>query len=120
MRKYSYTLIVDDVSESAQYYHNNLDWEIAKQNENCAFIETRSPLCFSLVNKAFIFRRLHLNEQNVPTMSFSTWFYETESDLLMEMEQLVQKGMSVINGLGHFLQDQEGILWELRVKGELL
>lgn len=120
MKKYSYTLIVDDIKASEEYYKKHFGWIAEKKGEHFVLMDTESPLTFSVIEKEYLFQILNIDEADIPERSFCTWIYDSETQLLSEKEELLRKGMIQIGIIGHFLKGKDGMIWELRKKGDML
>ena len=114
MTKYSYTLVVEDIEKSVAFYQQYFNW-----NES-VWINTKSPLVFSMVEKTYLYAGLGISEEELPEQSFCTWLYGSEEELLAEKAELLRKGLVQIGALGHFLRDENGRIWELRKEGDLI
>lgn len=120
MAKYSYTLAVEDVEKSADFYQKYFNWTAKKRGKEAAWIDTKSPLVFSVIEKNYLYNSLGITAEELPEKSLCTWLYESEEELLNEKERLLAKGLVQIGSLGHFLRDENGRIWELRKEGELI
>lgn len=120
MTKYSYTLVVEDIEKSAAFYQQYFNWDADRKGKESAWINTKSPLAFSVVEKTYLYDGLGISEEELPEQSFCTWLYESEEELLTEKAELLRKGLVQIGGLGHFLRDENGRIWELRKEGDLI
>ena len=114
MTKYSYTLVVEDIEKSVAFYQQYFNWK------ESAWINTKSPLVFSVVEKTYLYAGLGISEEELPEQSFCTWLYGSEEELLAEKAELLRKGLVQIGALGHFLRDENGRIWELRKEGDLI
>ncbi len=83
-------------------------------------MDTSSPLKFGLVEKRYLFDNLNITEADIPTGSFCTWLYDTPNELEAQKQEMKGKGLSQIGKIGCFFRDGEGMIWELRVKGEMI
>lgn len=120
MKKYSYTLVVDDIKISEKYYEKYFGWIAKDKSETFAMIDTESPLAFSIVEIDYLLRVLNINEDVIPERSFCTWIYESNDELQSEKAELLEKGMIQIGNKGHFLKDKDGMIWELRTRGDII
>lgn len=120
MRKYSYTLIVDDIKKSLEFYKKYFLWTVKEGSNFFATMETESPLKFSIVEKEYLFSKLNIEEAEIPEKSFCTWIYDSEEQLLAEKKELLSKGMVQIGMIGNFLKGQDGRIWELRKEGDII
>ena len=120
MRKYSYTLIVDDISNSTEYYKKHFSWTVKKESDSFVIMETESPLIFSMVRKEYLYQNLNIDETEIPDRSFCTWIYDSEKQLLDDKQELLNKGMVQIGTIGNFLKGKDGKIWELRKEGDII
>ena len=104
MTKYSYTLVVEDIEKSVAFYQQYFNWNADRKGKESAWINTKSPLVFSVVEKTYLYAGLGISEE----------------ELLAEKAELLRKGMVQIGALGHFLRDENGRIWELRKEGDLI
>ena len=104
MTKYSYTLVVEDIEKSVAFYQQYFNWDADKKGKESAWINTQSPLVFSVVEKTYLYDGLGISEE-LPEQSFCTWLYGSEEELLAEKAELLRKGLVQIGALGHFLRD---------------
>ena len=120
MTKYSYTLVVEDIEKSVAFYQQYFNWDADKKGKESAWINTQSPLVFSVVEKTYLYAGLGISEEELPEQSFCTWLYGSEEELLAEKAELLRKGLVQIGALGHFLRDENSRIWELRKEGDLI
>lgn len=120
MRKYTYTLVVDNITESEEYYKKYFGWKTEQKNTSFMMVDTESPLRFGLVEKKYLMKNLGVKEEELPTNSFCTWLYDSKEELALEKEELLKKGLLQIGSIGCFFKDQRGMIWELRVKGDVI
>ncbi|MCI8561557.1 MAG: hypothetical protein HFH03_10630 [Dorea sp.] len=120
MREYAYMLVTDSTAESEEYYQKYFHWTIAQKNTSFLMIDTKSPLKFGLVEKKYLIDALDIKDEDILTNSFCTWLYDSEEELMDEKEALLKKGVFQIGNTGRFFKDQKGMLWELRVKGDVI
>lgn len=120
MKELYYTFAVDDVKGCSQFYKRNLNWAVEEFNDYYYRIETDSPIIFYLVDKTYLLDKLEIEESELSTLSFVTWEYDSEDELLEEKENLLSRGMKELGTIGHFLSDPEDVIWELKVRGGVL
>lgn len=120
MKNYSYTFVVDDINISEKYYEKYFGWTAKNKSESFAMIDTESPVVFSIVEKDYLLQVLNINEDGIPTRSFCTWIYESNEELQSEKAELLEKGMIQIGNKGHFLKGEDGMIWELRMRGDMI
>ena len=118
MKKYSYTFVVDDINISGNFYEKYFGWMAKNKSETFAIIDTDSPLAFSIVDKDYLLQILNITEEEISERSFCTWIYESNDELQSKKAELLEKGMIQIGNKGHFLKDGEGMIWELRMRGD--
>ena len=118
MKQYSYTIIAENLNIAEVFYTKIFKWTPALKNEHSILMDTKSPLMFSLVDKKYLDSIGIKDETN--SGSFCTWLYDNETELLLDMKQLLHKGVKRIGLQGYFFKDEVGFLWELRRKDELL
>ena len=104
MTKYSYTLVVEDIEKSVAFYQQYFNWNADRKGKESVWINTKSPLVFSMVEKTYLYAGLGISEE----------------ELLAEKAELLRKGLVQIGALGHFLRDENGRIWELRKEGDLI
>ena len=120
MRKDTYTLVVDSITESEEYYKKYFGWGAEQKSMSFLMMDTDSPLRFGLVEKRYLMENLGMKEEELPTNSFCTWLYDSKEELRLEEKELLKKGLLQIGDIGHFFKDQRGMIWELRVKGDVI
>lgn len=120
MKEYSYTQIVDDIEISKAYYKQFFGWRPEYESSDFVFLDTKSPLKFSLISKHYLFHNIELEEGEASIMSYCSWLYDSKDEMEEDKALFVSKGLERIEGIGCFLKDKSGLLWELRVRGELL
>ena len=49
MTKYSYSLVVEDIEKSVAFYQQYFNWNADRKGKESAWINTKSPLVFSVV-----------------------------------------------------------------------
>lgn len=54
MTKYSYTLVVEDIEKSVAFYQQYFNWNADRKGKESVWINTKSPLVFSMVEKQSI------------------------------------------------------------------
>ena len=54
MRKYTYTLVVDSITESEEYYKKYFGWGAEQKSMSFLMMDTDSPLRFGLVEKRYL------------------------------------------------------------------
>lgn len=120
MKKYSYTIITDEITSAEKYYKKYFGWEAELKSDTFFSLDTKSPLKFSVIEKEYLLNNLGIKEEDIPVKSFCTWIYNSEEELLSEKEEFLSKGLVQIGAIGHFLKDKTGVIWELRKKGDLI
>ncbi len=120
MKKYAYMLVVDSIAQSEEYYKKFFGWIAEQKSADFLMMDTSSPLKFGLVEKRYLFDNLNITEADIPTGSFCTWLYDTPNELEAQKQEMKGKGLRQIGKIGCFFRDGEGMIWELRVKGEMI
>ena len=64
MTKYSYTLVVEDIEKSVAFYQQYFNWDADKKGKESAWINTQSPLVFSVVEKNYLYDGLGIQKKN--------------------------------------------------------
>ena len=66
MTKYSYTLVVEDIEKSVAFYQQYFNWNADRKGKESAWINTKSPLVFSVVEKTYLYAGLGISEEELP------------------------------------------------------
>ena len=120
MKEFYYTFAVDKTEKCSLFYKRNFHWDVNAYNEHYCRIETDSPIIFYLVDRSYLLNRLKIEEDKLPTQSFVTWEYDALDELLKDKAGFLKNGMREIGEIGHFLIGPDEVIWELKVKGEVL
>ena len=65
MTKYSYTLVVEDIEKSVAFYQQYFNWNADRKGKESAWINTKSPLVFSVVEKTYLYAGLGISEEEL-------------------------------------------------------
>ena len=61
MTEYSYTLVVEDIEKSVVFYQQYFNWNADRKGKESAWINTKSPLVFSVVEKTYLYAGLEIS-----------------------------------------------------------
>ena len=65
MTKYSYTLVVEDIEKSVAFYQQYFNWNADRKGKESVWINTKSPLVFSMVEKTYLYAGLGISEEEL-------------------------------------------------------
>lgn len=120
MKKYAYMLVADSIGQSEMYYKKYFGWTAEQKSSVFLMIDTKSPLKFGIVEKNYLLDNLNITEADIPTNSFCTWLCDSQEELDSQKREMKSKGLNQIGKTGCFFKDGEGMIWELRMKGEMI